>query len=80
MKRNKFHELFKGIKKIGKGNFASVYLTEKYSNKRHYAVKAFQKNSTYKAFKGKEGLDNEISILRKLDQANIPKLEGVYES
>ena len=27
MKRRRFHEFFKGVKKIGKGNFASVYLT-----------------------------------------------------
>jgi hypothetical protein len=27
MKRRRFHELFKGVRKIGKGNFASVYLT-----------------------------------------------------
>lgn len=27
MKRSRFHDFFKGIKRIGKGNFASVYLT-----------------------------------------------------
>lgn len=38
-----FHEQFKPIKKIGKGNFASVYLVEKLENKLKYAVKAFSK-------------------------------------
>lgn len=38
-----FHEAFKAIKKIGKGNFASVYLVEKVENKVRYAVKAFSK-------------------------------------
>ena len=80
MKRKRFHEFFKGIKRIGKGNFASVYLSEKNSNKKLYAVKAFQKASTYKTHLGKEGLDNEIGILRKLNQLNIPYLQGVYES
>jgi serine/threonine protein kinase len=35
------------MKKIGKGNFASVYLVEKYENKHKYAVKAFSKEATY---------------------------------
>lgn len=38
-----FHEAFKPIKKIGKGNFASVYLAEKIQDKKKYAVKAFSK-------------------------------------
>jgi serine/threonine protein kinase len=38
-----FHETFKPIKKIGKGNFASVYLVERIENKCKYAVKAFSK-------------------------------------
>jgi len=43
MKRKKFHEFFKGVKKIGKGNFASVYLTQRLCDKVNFAVKAFQK-------------------------------------
>jgi serine/threonine protein kinase len=38
-----FHELFKPIKKIGKGNFASVYLVIKHEDGKKYAVKAFSK-------------------------------------
>lgn len=38
-----FHEQFKPIKKIGKGNFASVYLAQKLEDGVHYAVKAFSK-------------------------------------
>lgn len=38
-----FHEQFKPIKKIGKGNFASVYLAQKLEDNVHYAVKAFSK-------------------------------------
>ena len=38
-----FHELFKPIKKIGKGNFASVYLAERKEDCRMVAVKAFSK-------------------------------------
>ena len=42
-----FHELFKPIKKIGKGNFATVYLVFKHENNAKYAVKAFSKEGTY---------------------------------
>lgn len=38
-----FHEQFKPIKKIGKGNFAAVYLAQKLEDNTHYAVKAFSK-------------------------------------
>lgn len=38
-----FHEQFKPKKKIGKGNFASVYLAEKIEDGKSYAVKAFSK-------------------------------------
>lgn len=43
MKRRRFHDFYKGVKKIGKGNFASVYLTQSATNGKMYAVKAFQK-------------------------------------
>ena len=48
-----FHELFKPIKKVGKGNFATVYLATKYDDTKRYAVKAFSKEGTYSEDKGK---------------------------
>lgn len=42
-----FHEQFKPLKKIGKGNFASVYLAQKLEDGNHYAVKAFSKEAAY---------------------------------
>jgi hypothetical protein len=42
-----FHEQFKALDKIGKGNFASVYLVEKHEDKHRYAVKAFSKEAAY---------------------------------
>jgi calcium-dependent protein kinase len=80
MRRRRFHELFKGVKKIGKGNFASVYLTQRISDSKYFAVKAFQKETTFKPTNGKEGLENEIKILRKLNHPNIVHLEGIFES
>lgn len=55
-----FHEQFKPIKKIGKGNFASVYLVEKFEDKTKYAVKAFSKEAAYSEENGKECLVKEI--------------------
>lgn len=55
-----FHEQFKPKKKIGKGNFASVYLAEKLETNKNYAVKAFSKEAAYSEDKGKECLIKEI--------------------
>ena len=75
-----FHEIFKPIKKIGKGNFASVYLVYKHEDGHKYAVKAFSKEATYGEDKGKESLVNEIEVMRKFNHKNLMKLFGVYES
>lgn len=48
-----FHELFKPIKKIGSGNFATVYLVIKHEDGKKYAVKAFYKESAYEDDRGK---------------------------
>jgi serine/threonine protein kinase len=61
-----FHEQFKPKKKIGKGNFASVYLAEKLETGRNYAVKAFSKEAAYSEDKGKECLIKEIEVMRVL--------------
>lgn len=42
-----FHETFKALKKLGKGNFAHVYLVEHKTEGDKYAVKAFNKESAY---------------------------------
>ena len=44
---------YKPIKKIGKGNFASVYLVESLKDQKQYAVKAFAKEAAYSEQKGK---------------------------
>lgn len=51
--RRGFHNLFKPMKKIGKGNFASVYLAESIEGKKMVAVKAFSKEATYSQDKGR---------------------------
>lgn len=75
-----FHQLFKPIKKIGKGNFASVYLVQKFEDDRKYAVKAFSKEGTFSQENGKESLINEIQLMRQFHHKNLMKLYEVYES
>ncbi|EGR27846.1 protein kinase domain protein [Ichthyophthirius multifiliis] len=48
-----FHEQYKAIKKIGKGNFASVYLAERLEDNKSFAVKAFSKEAAYSQETGK---------------------------
>ena len=47
MNQANFHENYKAYKKIGKGNFASVYLVEHKISKQKFAVKAFSKEVSY---------------------------------
>lgn len=75
--------MFKPLKKLGKGNFASVYEVERLTDGARYAVKAFSKQSCFSAKNGKESLINELNIMRQLSldsHPNVLKLEGVYES
>jgi serine/threonine protein kinase len=75
-----FHKLFKAKRKIGKGAFATVYLAESLVDQRMVAVKAFSKEKQYSGDKGRESLENEVKIMRLLDDHNVMKLEGVYET
>lgn len=75
-----FHEQFKPKKKIGKGNFASVYLAEKLESGRNFAVKAFSKEAAYSEDKGKECLIKEIEVMRSLNHKYCMKLHEVFES
>jgi serine/threonine protein kinase len=42
-----FHHQFKPIKKLGKGNFATVYQVIRLEDHQKFAVKAFSKANTY---------------------------------
>jgi serine/threonine protein kinase len=44
------------------------------------AVKAFSKEKQYSGDKGRESLENEIKLMRRLNHSNIMHLEGVYET
>lgn len=77
--RKDFHEFFKPIRKIGKGNFATVYLAEDIKAHRRVAIKAFMKEVAFKG-DGKASIENEVKLMRKLKHQNIVTLHGVYET
>ena len=60
--------MFKPLRKLGKGNFASVYEVERLSDGAHLAVKAFSKQGVYGNKNGKESLINELHVMRTLSQ------------
>ena len=64
MNHLEFHHLFRVYKKIGKGNFASVYQSERLEDHKDMAVKAFSKNIAFNEENGKEALINEITTMR----------------
>lgn len=70
----------KPIKKIGKGNFASVYLATRIEDQLKFAIKAFSKEATYSEANGKESLVNEIQLMRRYNHKNLMKLYEIYES
>jgi len=80
MNQRGFHELYRAHKKIGKGNFASVYLAERLEDEKMFAVKAFSKEAAYAQEKGKEALLNEVDLMRALDHPNVMKLHEVFET
>ena len=47
LNQTNFHQEFKPVKKIGKGNFASVYLVERIKDGKEFAVKAFSKENSF---------------------------------
>ncbi|CAD8134701.1 unnamed protein product [Paramecium pentaurelia] len=75
-----FHESFKAHRKIGKGNFASVYLADRLEDERSFAIKAFSKEVAYGQDKGKMSILNEIQVMRQLDSHALIKLHEVYET
>jgi len=77
-----FHEDYQGLKMIGRGGFARVYMIESKSNKTCFAAKAFTKDYGIhpEKIRAKMALINEINIMRSLDHENIIKLYEVHET
>ncbi|CAD8152229.1 unnamed protein product [Paramecium pentaurelia] len=75
-----FHSMFRVYKKIGKGNFASVYQAERIEDNQQLAIKAFAKQAAYQEENGKNAIINELTIMRQLNNTHLMKLYEVYET
>lgn len=80
MVRTDFHDRFKVKKLLGEGSFAKVYLANRLSDSKEFAVKAFSKESLEKQNNGKASIRNEIEILTDLDHPNVLRLFEVHET
>lgn len=69
-----FHQLFKPHRKLGKGNFASVYEVERLADGAKFAVKAFSKQACFSSKNGKESLVNELAVMRGLSRDPHPNV------
>ena len=67
------------MKKIGKGNFATVYLAEDLYANRRVAIKAFMKEVAFKG-DGRAAIENEVKLMRRVNNQNLVSLYGVYET
>lgn len=67
-------------KEIGKGNYATVYLSRDLENNERYAVKQINKEVVYKSSRGPSAVVSEIEIMRKINHPMIVKLYRVYEN
>ncbi|CAD8145155.1 unnamed protein product [Paramecium pentaurelia] len=75
-----FHQMFRIYKKIGKGNFASVYLAQNIESGKNMAIKAFSKQVAYGEEHGKQAIQNELYIMRQLNHSHIMQMYEVYET
>ena len=72
--------MYKPIRKIGKGAFATVYLVRRLSDNKDFAVKAFSKSHVNSSHEAKLTIQSEISILKDIEHDNLLALHEVYES
>ena len=74
--------MFKPVRKLGKGGFATVYEVQRQTDGKLFAVKAFSKQATINSNNPNHKLNllNEIAMLRKVDHPHLIKLENIFES
>ena len=67
------------VKELGKGSYATVKLAMKKSNRNKYAMKIYSKKLLLEPQK-KSIINNEIKILKQLDNINIVKLYEIIDT
>lgn len=75
----KFRLFYDTIKVIGKGNFAKVFLVERKTDKKQFAVKVFSKNVIMADEMEKKCLLYEVKMMREMNFYRVLKLYELYE-
>lgn len=75
----KFRLYYETIKVIGKGNFAKVFLVERKTDRRQFAVKVFSKSLIMKDENERKCLLYEIKMMREVNFYRVLKLVELYE-
>ena len=75
----KFRLYYETIKVIGKGNFAKVFLVERKSDKKQFAVKVFSKNVILNDESERKCLVYEIKMMRESNFYRVLKLHELFE-
>lgn len=75
----KFRLYFETIKVIGKGNFAKVFLVERKTDKKQFAVKVFSKNVIMGDALERKCLLYEIKMMRQMNHPRVLRLHELYE-
>lgn len=75
----KFRLYFETIKVIGKGNFAKVFLVERKTDKKEFAVKVFSKSVIMNDEMEKKCLLYEIKMMREMSHNRVLRLHELYE-
>lgn len=68
---NGFNDIFKPLKRLGRGSFATVYLVQHKVTGEKFAAKVFSREIQKIGFMGHESLQTEINMLRTLEHQNI---------
>lgn len=75
----KFRCYFKTKKVIGKGNFAKVFLVERFSDNKEFAVKVFNKKIIMSDPLEKKCLLYEIKMMRRMHHHRVLRMHELYE-
>jgi calcium-dependent protein kinase len=77
--RTDFHHCYQVISQLGKGSFARVFKSRRYTDNKEFAVKAFSKSHIIKK-SSVASLKREIEILKELHHPFFLALEEVHET
>ena len=75
----KFRLYFETIKVIGKGNFAKVFLVERKTDRKPFAVKVFSKSVIMADALEKRCLIYEVQMMREMNHYRVLKMHELYE-